>query len=76
MALWDVVRGHGGDGLGVDLMISEVFSSLYDSMRQTYVWGEIFFSLRSFCLLGPSCWKLVVVFVHSSTWTATSKAPM
>ena len=28
----DVVSGHGGDGLGSDLMILEVFSNLNESM--------------------------------------------
>ena len=32
VALRDVVSGHGEGGLGLDLMILEVFSSLNDSM--------------------------------------------
>lgn len=32
VALRDVVGGHGGDGLGLDLVISEVSSDLNDSM--------------------------------------------
>lgn len=32
MALGDVVNGHSGAGLSLDLVVPEVFSSLYDSM--------------------------------------------
>lgn len=32
VALRDVVGGHGGDGLGLDLVTSEVSSDLNDSM--------------------------------------------
>ena len=32
VALRNMVSGHGGDGLGLDLGISVVFSSLDDSM--------------------------------------------
>ena len=32
VALRDVVGGHAGDGLGLDLIISEAFSNLNDSM--------------------------------------------
>jgi len=32
MALRDVVSGHGGSGLGLDWMISEVFSNCSESM--------------------------------------------
>lgn len=32
MALGDVVNGHSGDGLGLDLVVLNIFSSLYDSM--------------------------------------------
>ena len=32
MALRDVVGGHGGGGLGLDLVILEVFSNLKDSL--------------------------------------------
>ena len=32
MALEDAVGGCGGDGLGLDLVILEVFSYLHDSM--------------------------------------------
>ena len=32
VALRDIVSGHGGDGLGLDLMILEVFSSLNNSV--------------------------------------------
>lgn len=32
VALKDVVNGHGGDRLGLNLVILEVFSNLYDSM--------------------------------------------
>ena len=31
--LRDVVSGHSGDGLGLDLVILEVFSNLSDSMK-------------------------------------------
>lgn len=31
-ALRDIVSEHGGDGLGLDRIISEVFSNLNDSM--------------------------------------------
>ena len=31
VALRDIVTGHGGDGLGLDLGVIEDFSSLYDS---------------------------------------------
>ena len=34
VALRDVVTGHGGVGLGLDLGILEVFSSLDDSMKE------------------------------------------
>ena len=30
VALWDMVSVHGGDGLGLDLVIREVFSYLSD----------------------------------------------
>ena len=33
VALRDVVSGHGGDGLGLDCMILEVFSNLNDSVE-------------------------------------------
>ena len=33
VALRDVVSGHGGGGLGLDLVILEVFSNLNDSMK-------------------------------------------
>ena len=33
VALRDVVSGHGGDGLGLDCMILEVFSKLNDSVE-------------------------------------------
>ena len=33
VALRDKVSGHDGSGLGLELMILEVFSSLYDSMN-------------------------------------------
>lgn len=29
---WDMVSGHGGDGLWLDLVILEAFSNLKDSM--------------------------------------------
>jgi len=32
MALRDMISGHGGAGLGFDLGMSEVFSSLHDAM--------------------------------------------
>jgi len=32
VALRDIVSGHDGEGLGLDLMILEAFSSLHDSM--------------------------------------------
>ena len=32
MALRAMVGGHGGDGLGLDMGISEVFSNLSDSV--------------------------------------------
>jgi len=32
VALRDVVNGHGGDGLGLALVIIEVFPNLYDSI--------------------------------------------
>ena len=32
VALRDMVGGHGGDGLGLDMGISEVFSNLSDSV--------------------------------------------
>ena len=32
VALRDVVSGHGGGGLGLDLVILEVFSRLNDAM--------------------------------------------
>jgi len=32
MALRNMVSGHGGDGLSLDLVILEVFSNLHDSM--------------------------------------------
>ena len=34
VALRDVASGHGGDGLGLDCMVLEVFSNLNDSMIQ------------------------------------------
>ena len=42
MALWDVVRGHGGDGLGLDLMILVVFSNLNVSMTLSSFVGSAF----------------------------------
>ena len=32
VAMRDMVNGHGGNGLGLDLMILELFSNLNDSM--------------------------------------------
>ena len=32
VALRNMVNGHGGNGLGLDLMILELFSNLNDSM--------------------------------------------
>jgi len=32
MVLRDMVRGHGGDGLELDLLILENFNNLYDSV--------------------------------------------
>ena len=39
MALRDMVSGHGGGGLGLDMMVLEVFSSLHDSkLNYQNVW--------------------------------------
>ena len=37
VALRDVVSGHGGSGLGLGLVILEVFSNLNDSMILSYI---------------------------------------
>jgi len=37
VALRDMVSGHGGDGLGLNVMIIEVFSNLNDSMILLHV---------------------------------------
>ena len=50
VALRDVVSGHGGGGLVLDYMISEVFSNLNDC--ESGVKGEGLFSL---CCMDKPC---------------------
>ena len=45
VALWDVVSGHGGGGVGLDWVILVVFSNLNDSM---ILLNDIFFSISYF----------------------------
>ena len=50
VALRDKVSGHDGSGLGLELMILEVFSNLSDSMIRRWLWEAL-----SYELIFPVC---------------------
>ena len=42
VALRNMISGHGGDGLGLDLVILQLFSNLNDSVILcTRIWGQL-----------------------------------